>query len=140
MLHHPLRSSGVGVAHRRPEEDLRRRPARSRGFRVHHFRGIDSFGEKANPPIDLAQPPFAVLIVGVFAAIAVARRPGHHLCHRRPFPGEQKPVLVLEPLQAARRDVVPGWLCGGGAHCRCGPWRSSGRLPSSSALGITRQV
>ncbi len=29
--------------------------------------------EKANPPIDLAQPSFAVLIVGVFAAIAVAR-------------------------------------------------------------------
>ena len=104
--HHPLRSSGVGVAHGRPEEDLRRRPPASRGFRVHHFRGIDSLGEKANPPIDLAQPPFAVLIVGVFAAIAVARRPGHHLGHRRPFPGEQKPQLVSESLQAARCDVV----------------------------------
>jgi hypothetical protein len=78
----------------------------SRGFRVHHFRGIDSFGEKANPPIDLAQPPFAVLIVGVFAAITVARRPGHHRCHRPPFPGEQKPSLVFESLQAARCDVV----------------------------------
>src|SRR6266550_8800514 len=86
--HDPLRSSGVGVAHGRPEEDLRRRPPTSRGFRVHDFRGVDSFGEKANPSIDLAQPPFVVLIVRVFAAIAVARRPGHHLCYRRPLPGE----------------------------------------------------
>src|SRR5471032_3446509 len=33
----PLRSSGVGVPHGRPEEDLRRGPPTSRGFRVHHF-------------------------------------------------------------------------------------------------------
>src|SRR5262249_28194854 len=75
-------------------------------FRVHHFRGIDSLREKANPPIDLAQPPLAVLIVGVFTAIAVARSPRHHLGYRRSFPGEQKPVLVFEALKAARRDVV----------------------------------
>ena len=114
--HHPLGSGGVGVAHGRSEEDVRRRAPASRGFRVHDFRGIDSFREKANPPIDLAQPPFAVLVVGVLAAIAVARRPGHDLCHRRPFPGEQKPELVSEPLQAARRDVVldpPGWARAG---------------------------
>ena len=104
--HDPLRSSRVGVAHGRSEEDVRRRPPTSRGFRVYDFRGIDPFREKANPPIDLAQPPFAVLIVGVFAAIAVARRPGHDLSHRRPFPGEQKPVLVFESLQPARCDVV----------------------------------
>src|SRR5262249_18486194 len=46
------------------------------------------------------------LIVGVFTAIAVARGPRHHLGHCRSFPGEQKPVLVFEALQAARRDVV----------------------------------
>src|SRR4029450_5095521 len=39
-------------------------------------------------------------------AIAVARRPGHDLGYSRPFSGEQKPVLVSEPLQAARGDVV----------------------------------
>ena len=104
--HHALRSRGVGVAHGRSEEDLRRRPPASRGFRVHDFRSIDPFREKANAPIDLAQPPFAVLIVGVLAAIAVAGRPGHDPCHRRPFPGEQKPMLVFESLQAARCDVV----------------------------------
>ena len=43
---------------------------RSRTFRVHYFRGFDSLREKANPPIDLP-PPLAVLIVGVFTAIAV---------------------------------------------------------------------
>ena len=123
--HHPLRSRGVGVAHGRSEEDLRRRPPASRGFRVHDFRGIDPFREKANPPIDLAQPPFAVLIVGVFAAIAVARRPGHDLCHRRPFPGEQKPSLVFESLQAARRDVVLDSSHLGG----CGFRRRSPREP-----------
>src|SRR5205814_3448530 len=79
---------------------------RSRRFRVNHFRGFDLLREKANPPIDLAQPPLAVLIVGVFTAIAVARSPRHHLRHGRAFPGEQKPVLIFEALQAARRYVV----------------------------------
>ena len=35
------------------------------------------------------------------SAVEVIRRP-----YRSKFPGEQKPVLVLEALQAARRDVV----------------------------------
>jgi hypothetical protein len=62
--------------------------------------------EKANPPINLAQPPLAVLIIGVFTAIAVARSPRHHLRHGRAFPGDQKAVLIFEALQAARRYVV----------------------------------
>src|SRR5262249_21210278 len=100
------RSCGIGIAHGRSEECPRRRLPRSRTFRVHHFRGIDSLREKANPPIDLAQPPLAVLIVGVFTAIAVARSPRHHLRHGRAFPGEQKPVLLFEALQPTRRYVV----------------------------------
>src|SRR2546425_3510581 len=104
--HHSLRSCGIGIAHGRSEECPRRRLPRSRTFRVHHFRGIDSLREKANPPIDLAQPPLAVLIVGVLTTIAVTRGPRHHLGHCRSFPGEQKMVLVFEALQAARRDVV----------------------------------
>ena len=61
---------------------------------------------KANPPIDLPQPPLAVVIVGVFTAIAVAGSPRHHLHHGRVFPGEQKPVLIFEALQPAPRYVV----------------------------------
>src|SRR5581483_1479103 len=35
--------------------------------------------------------------------------PRHHLCHGRAFPGDQKPVLLFEALQAARRYVVLAW-------------------------------
>src|SRR5580658_5862424 len=110
--HHSLRSRGIGIAHGRPEECPRRRLPRSWSFRVHHFRRIDSLREKANPPIDLAQLPLAVLIVGVFTAIAVARSPRNHLRHGRAFPGEQKLVLIFEALQAARRYVVLASRCG----------------------------
>src|SRR6478735_1526385 len=57
--HHSLRSCGIGIAHGRSEECPRRRLPRSRTFRVHHFRGINSLREKANSPIDLAQPLLA---------------------------------------------------------------------------------
>src|SRR5450755_4304471 len=77
---------------------LRRRLPRSRSFRVHHFRGFDSLREKANPPINLPQPTLAVLVVGVFTAIAVTGSPRHHLRHGAAFPGEQKPVLIFEAL------------------------------------------
>src|SRR5476649_1138758 len=110
--HHSLRSCGIGIAHGRSEKCPRRRLPRSRTFRVHHFRGIDSLREKANPSIDLAQPPLAVLIVGVFTAIAVARSPRHHLRHGPAFPGEQKPVLIFEALQAVWRYVVLAWRRG----------------------------
>src|SRR5205085_3377551 len=104
--HHALRSRSIGIAHGRPEECPRLRLPRSRSFRVHHFRSFDSLREKANPPIDLPQPPLAVLIVGVFTAIAIAGSPRHHLRHRRTFLSEQKLVLILEALQPARRYVV----------------------------------
>jgi hypothetical protein len=90
-------------------------PAPLSEFRVHHFRGFDSLREKANPPIDLPQPPLAVLIVGVFTAIAVAGSPRHHLRHGRAFPGEQKPVLIFEALQPARRYVVLACVAGSSA-------------------------
>src|ERR1700736_6182019 len=88
------------------EECPRRRLTRSRSFRVHHFRGFDSLGEKANPAIDLPQPPLAVLIVGVFTAIAVPGSPRHHLRHCRTLAGEQKPVLIFKSLEPVPRDVV----------------------------------
>ncbi len=40
---------------------------------------------------------------------AVAGSPRHHLRHSRAFPGEQKPVLIFQALQPARRDVVLDW-------------------------------
>src|SRR5580658_290281 len=104
--HYSLQSLGIGIAHSRPEECPRRRLPRSRSFRVNHLRGLDALREKADPSIDLAQPPLAVLIVGVFTAIAVARGPRHHLRHGRAFPGEQKPELIFQALQTARRYVV----------------------------------
>ena len=104
--HHSLRSRGIGIAHGRSEECPRRRLPGSGSFRVHHFRGFDSLREKANPPIDLPQPPLAVPIVGVVTAIAVAGGSRHHLRHGRAFPGEQKPVLIFEALQPAPRYVV----------------------------------
>ena len=104
--HHPHCSGGVGVAHGRTEEHLLRGPSGPRGFRVHHFLGTDAPAEKAEPPVDLAQPLLAVLIVRVLAAVPVARRPGHHRCHRRPFLEQEKPVLVLEPRQSDRCDLV----------------------------------
>src|SRR5215470_14409304 len=104
--HHSLRSRGVCIAHGRSEECPPRRLPRSRSFRVHHLRGFNSLREKANPPIDLPQPPLAVLIVGVLTAIAVAGSPRHHFRHGRTFPGEQKPVLIFEALQSAARYVV----------------------------------
>src|SRR5438874_5294531 len=104
--HHSLLSRGIGVAHGRSEECPRCRLRSSRSFRVYHFRGFDSLREKANAPIDLPQPPLAILIVGVFTAIPVAGSPRHHLRQGRAFPGEQKPVLIFEALQPARRYVV----------------------------------
>jgi hypothetical protein len=70
----------------------------SRSFRVHHFHGFNPLREKANPPIDLPQPPLAVLIVGAFTAIGVTGSPRHHPRHGGAFPGEQKPVLIFEVL------------------------------------------
>src|SRR4029079_13805829 len=110
--HHCLPARGIVIAHGRAEECSRGRLPRPRSFRVHHFRSLDSLPEKANPPIDLAQPALAVLIVGVFTAIAVAGCPLHHLRHGRAFPGEQKPVLIVEALQPARSYVVLAWRRG----------------------------
>jgi len=104
--HYSLRSRGIGITHGHSEEYPRRSMTRSRSFRVYDFRGFDSLREKANPPIDLPQPPFAVFVIGVFTAIAVAGSPRHCLHNGRAFPGEQKPVFIFEALEPAPRDVV----------------------------------
>jgi hypothetical protein len=88
----------IGIAHGRAEEHLRGRPPQPRGFRVHDGRGRNAFFEKANPSVDLTEAPLVVLIVGVLAAITVARGPGHHLGDGRSFPDEQETQFVFEPL------------------------------------------
>ena len=104
--HRSLGSSGRGVAHCGSEEDLGRGAPGSGRCRVDHERRVDAFREKANATIDLSQAPFVVLVVGVFAAVAVAGGPGDDLCDGRTLSGEQKPQLVFQPLQTARGDVV----------------------------------
>src|SRR6185369_9562587 len=99
-------SRGIGIAHGRSKECTHCGLSGPRAFRVDYYRSIDSFREKADPPIDLAQPPLAILIVGVLTAIAVARSPCHHFGHCGSFPCQQKSVLLFEALQAGRRDVV----------------------------------
>ncbi len=112
---------------------VRRRLPRSRSFRVHHLRGLDSLREKANPPVDLAQPPLPVLIVGVFTAIAVAGGPRHHLRHGRAFSGEQKPVLLFETLKAAWCYVVLDW-------CRGLVWLRLSRKPFSHSVVLQARI
>ena len=77
-----------------------------------HFRGFDSLREKANPPINLPQPPLAILISRRFHRGRRCWQPRHHLRHGWAFPGEQKPVLIFEALQPAPRYVVLAWRRG----------------------------
>src|SRR5690348_1521106 len=104
--HRALCAGSRRVPDSRSEEDLPRSAPGPRRFWIHDLRSVDSFGEKADAPIDLTQPTLVVLVVGVLAAIAVARGPRDDLCHGGAFPGEQEAQLVSEPLEAARRDVV----------------------------------
>src|SRR3954452_2429849 len=96
----------MGIGAGRPQECRGVRWPRSRSFRVHHSRDFDSLRKKANPPIDLPQPPLAVPIVGVITAISIAGGPRHHFRNGGAFPGEQKPMLIFEALQPARRYIV----------------------------------
>ena len=99
-------AGGVLVGDGRAEEHARGRRSRPRRGRIDDFGRVDAFRQKADPRVDLAQPPFAVEVVGVLAAVAVAGGPGHDLRHRRPFPVHQEPVFVFQALQPCGRDVV----------------------------------
>ena len=113
-------SSFIGKANGSAKENSRGLLARPGSFWIYHFRGFDSLGEKANARIDLPQTPFAVLIVGVFAAIAIAGSPCNDLRHGRAFPGEQKAVFIFEALQPCgcyvifymRCRLVRSWVSG----------------------------
>ena len=66
----------------------------------------------ANPPVDLAETAFGVLVVGVLAAVAVAGSPRYDLGHNRAVFGEEKLVLRFQALEAAGGDVVLDVDCG----------------------------
>ena len=105
-VHHPFGPDSIGIPNGGSEVDLPHGAARARGFWIDDFRRIDMFRKKANAAVDLPQSLFVVLVVGIFAAITVASRPGHQLCHHRPFPRPQEAQLVSQPLETAGRDVV----------------------------------
>src|SRR5688572_14304478 len=98
----------VRQAHGCTEENLRCRAAGSWCRGIDDLGSVDAPSEEANPPVDLAEPLLTVVVVRVFAAIAIAGRPGDHLGDGRAFPGEEKLELGSQPLEASRRDVVLG--------------------------------
>ena len=51
------------------------------GSRVDHRRSLEPFLQKADAPVVLAQLALGVVVVGVFAAVTVTRRPGSGLDH-----------------------------------------------------------
>src|SRR6185312_1354584 len=141
--HHPFIPCSIGVMHSRAKEHPLRSLSCSWSFRVHHLSGFDSFTKKANAPIDLPQPPLAVLIVGVLAAVAIAGSPRHDLYYCRAVLGKQKPVLILEALQPARSDVVRDSLAGlVNGWVTCKPFPHLAFLPATivdSRPAITKQ-
>src|SRR5262249_4426269 len=101
------------------------------------LRSIDALRQESNPRIDLAQTALAVLVVGVLAAVAVTGSPGYDLRHGRPLPVQQEPVLVLQPLQSGRRDVVLRLRSGRVAHrFSQGPFPSHWSFRGASPLGL----
>ena len=136
-----LEVGGIAVGDGGAEKNARGCGRLARRGRVHDLRGINTFGEKPDARVDLAQSAFGVHIVGVFAAIAVGGGPRHHLGHRRPFPVEQEPVLVLEALQSCRRDVVldrpSGCLTHGFAQRPLGPHRQAHQAILAGPVSIT---
>lgn len=93
--HDALCSGGVCVADGGSEEGPGGALPCSGSLGIDDFRGFDSPGQEADSGVDLPETALAVLVVGVFTAIAVAGSSRHHLRHGRAFPGEQKPVLVF---------------------------------------------
>ena len=81
----------VGVGHGGAEEDL---VAAVVHRRVGHLGDVQPLGQEADAAVDLAQPLLAVEVVAVLRAVAVLRRPGHHLDHLRPLVVQQRHQLV----------------------------------------------
>jgi hypothetical protein len=113
---HAFGTGRVRIANGCAEVDMRGCAANSRRFRINDLCGVNPLPEEMDPAINLSQPPFAVLIVSVLTAVAIAGRPGHDLGDCRPLAREQEAQFVAQALQASGGDVV---LCRCLARC-CG--------------------
>ena len=118
---HTLGPGGIRIVHGGSEECFTRTLSGSRSLRIDDFGGFDAPGQEADSPIDLPQSPLAVLVVGIFTAIAIACRPCDDFDDGRAIFREQEMTLGFQALKAAGRDVV-GALRGGGLE----GFRSSG--------------
>jgi hypothetical protein len=82
----------------------------SRRSRIDDLRQIEAPGQEADAPVDLAQPPLAIEVIGVLRAVAVAGSPLHDADHLRPLDAQQLLQFVADARVPARRDVVAGAL------------------------------
>src|SRR5262245_14971718 len=77
-------------------------------------RGIDnlgnlhSFAQESQSPVDLAQALFAVNVIAVLRAVAIARSPGDRLNDVGALDFLQLGKFLLEPLKALRSNVIFG--------------------------------
>jgi hypothetical protein len=101
-----LVSFGIGIAHGGSKEDTGCGLARSGSFGVYDDGGFNSLHKEAQAGIDLTEAALAVLVVCVFAAIAVAGSPGDYGLNGRTFSGQEKVVFVFEAREATRCYVV----------------------------------
>lgn len=97
---------GIGIANGGTEEDFFRRGTGPGGFGVNHDGGFDALHEEAEAGVDLAEAALAVLVVGVFAAIAVAGGPGDDFLDGGAFASEEEVVFGFETGEASGGDVV----------------------------------
>jgi len=102
---HSLDPRGIRIAHGGSEERPCRPQSSSRSFRIYDLRGFNSLCKEANPSIDLPQSSFAVLIVGVFTAIAIASSPRQHL-HKAVL-GETLRWMIKSRGQSASAKTTP---------------------------------
>src|SRR5690242_19158375 len=91
---------------RRTEIHGRFRVIIARSGWIDNFRRIETPNEKADAPIDLAQPLLAIDVIAVLGAIAVARRPGNGRDELGSLGANETIQLAAQARESARRHVV----------------------------------
>ncbi|CFW47466.1 Uncharacterised protein [Bordetella pertussis] len=101
--HGALFAGAVHVEHGGAEENLI-----AVGLRggIHHFGDIQALGQEAHAPVDFAQALLAVQVIAILGAVAVGRRPRHHLHDGRTLDVHQVRQLIAQARVALRRHVV----------------------------------
>src|SRR5216683_920893 len=93
----------IGIGDAGPEEDL---VAPCLLARVDHQGRLQPLGEKADAPVDLAQPLLAVEVIAVFRTVAIARRPGDDFDGFRALLAGESAQLVLHAAMTLGCHVV----------------------------------